>query len=190
MKDYIPDSHANILAWLKNLLAEILGNAAAIGWNAAKIATVHSLVDPLIADYQTLVDAEKAAAQASATADETFSASQPSLRELVNELKSNPDCTDGMEVAMQIALSRSQRDPQTIQPVIDAQTIPGGVRVSGSKDYAELYILRMRVVGTVPWTVIANNRKKFPFDDQTPGVPEVVGDWGQVAILDSELLLG
>lgn len=178
MKDYLPDSHANILSWLQNFLAEILNNAAAFGWNAAKIAKVHALVDPLIAAYQTLVDAEKAAAQASADADQLYTTSTPALRELVNELKHNPDCTDGMEVAMQIALSRPQRDSQTIQPVIDATTIPGGVRVSGSKDGAELYTLRMRVVGGSPdWTVIATNRKKFPFEDQTPaktpGVPEV-----------------
>jgi len=191
MKDYIPDSHENILNWLKNLKARIIEFAATLKWNAAKLALVNGLLDPLIAAYQTLVDAEKAASQASATADQTFTTSQAALRELVNELKANPDCTDGMEVALQIALTRTQRDPATIQPVINAETIPGGVRITGTKDYAELYNLRMRLQGTMGWTQIATNRKKFPFEDQTPaktlGVPEVREYQARGVINDEEI---
>ena len=42
------------------------------------------------------------------------------------------------------------------------------IRNTGTKNYAELYNLYMRIVGTAAWTLIGVRRKKFPFDDQTP----------------------
>jgi hypothetical protein len=57
-----------------------------------------------------------------------------------------------------------RRTPYTIK----AEAQPGVVRITGSKDYAELVNIYMRVVGTAAWTLVGIKRKKFPFEDQTP----------------------
>jgi hypothetical protein len=168
MKDFIPDSHANRLAWLVNLKTELLKITAKLGWNATKIASVTALLDPLIAVYQTLVDLEKAAAQASVTADQTFNTNNADLRDLINEVKNNDGYEPGMGVLLRILSASTQRDPASIQPEIDAEVLPGRVRITGTKDYAELYNLYMRIVGSAGWILIGIRRKKFPFDDETP----------------------
>ena len=168
MKDYIPDSHANRLEWLKNLKTQFLILAAKYSWNAAKIAAVNAVLQPLIDVYQDLVDKETAAATASATADQTFSQTSADLRGLINEAKNNPGYDNGDGVLLRILTTGTQRDPNAIQPAIAVEIHPGYIRITGSKNYAELYNLYMRIVGTAAWTLIGVRRKKFPFDDQTP----------------------
>lgn len=175
-QNIIPDSHANRLAFFKNLKKEINDNAATLGLDADEVAAANAILDPLIAAYQTLVDAEAAATQASADADQVFAAQNSDLRALFNNLKANPKCTDGMAAAMQIVTPATQHDPNATKPKIKADAQPGHVRITGSKDYAELVNIYSRVVGTSPWTLVGIKRKKFPFDDQTPlktaSVPE------------------
>ena len=174
MNDYLPDSHQNRLDWLKNFKTQFLIAAATLGWATAKTTPITANLTALIGAYQALVDAENAALQASVNANQVFDTNSTSLRDVVNEMKNNPLCTDAMEVAMGIVNGRSQRNPNDIQPAITAETAPGGVRIKGTKDYAELYNLYMRVVGAVAWKLIGPSRKKFPFMDETPAqTPEV-----------------
>jgi len=184
----IPDSHENRLSFFKTLKAVITTNAGALGWNAAKLALVNAVLDPLIATYQTLVDAEKAVITANANAAQVFTDEKAGLQDLIAELKANPGCTDGMETQMGLVTTSSKPAPADMQPSIKASAQPGFVRISGSKDYADLVNIYMRLAGVAAWTLIGIRRMKFPFDDQTPlkvaGVPEqreyqaraVVGD--------------
>ena len=84
------------------------------------------------------------------------------------EIKANPGCTDGMARDMGLVKTSSKPVPAAMQPRIKAAAQPGYVRIPGSKDYADLVNIYLRVLGTVPWTLVGSRRQKFPFDDQTP----------------------
>ena len=176
MNDYVPDSHVNRLNFFINLKAQIIADAGALNWDAAKTAAAVAVITPLITVYQTLVDAEAAATQAAADASQGFAQGIEALRALVAEIKTTPGFTDGMGEAMKIFTEGTKRQPADIKPRIKVESQPGHVRVTGTKDYAQLFNVYMRRVGTVAWILVATNRKKFPFDDQTPlvqpGVPE------------------
>ena len=168
-KDVIPDSHANRLVFLKVLLAQIIANAAVLNLDAAFVANVKTnVLDPLIAAYQKLVDAEAAATAASADAAQLFEMKNPALRGLFNNLKANTNFTDGMAEQMGIATISTAKPAAQIKPRIKVEAQPGHVRLTGSKDYAQAYNVYMRVVGTTAWILVGSNRMKFPFDDQTP----------------------
>jgi hypothetical protein len=191
-QDIIPDSHKNRLDFFKNLKKEIADNAATLGLNAAAVAAANAILDPLIATYQTLVDAETAVDSASADAEQVFGEQNDPLRALFANLKANPKFTDGMGAAMRIFTQATQRDPADIKPRIKAVAEPGHVRVTGSKDYAETVNVSMAVVGSgAPPTIIGHKRKKFPFDDQTPlkvpGVPEIREYFARGVIGDEEV---
>ena len=174
----IPDSHENRLAFFKTLKTVINtpANATAFGWNAAKLTAANAVLDPLIATYQTLVDSENAVVTNNANAAQIFTQEKAALQSLVSELKANPGCTDGMETQMGLVTTSTKPAPADMQPTIKATAQPGSVRVTGSKDYADLVNIYLRLAGTAAWTLIGIRRMKFPFDDQTPlkvaGVPE------------------
>ncbi len=172
----IPDSHTNRLDFLKNLKVQIAANAAAAGLDAATVTGYSAILDPLIAKYQTLVDAELALATANADAAQAFNQGQKQLQSMINELKNNTKVTDGMRTEMGIATISGTHTPNLIKPRIKASAQAGHVSITGSKDYAELVNIYLRVVGAAEWTLIGVRRKKFPFEDQTPlktaGVPE------------------
>lgn len=190
-QDIIPDSHSNRLDFFKNLKKEIAANAAALALDAAAVTAANGSLDPLIAAYQTLVDAETAEAAASATADQVFNGKNESLRALFNQLKSNPKFVDGMGEAMRIFSQTTQRNPADTTPRIKATAEPGHIRITGSKDYAELINIYMRLAGTPAWTLIGIRRKKLPFDDQTPlktpGTPEMREYMARGVIGDEEV---
>ena len=164
----IPDSHANRLNFFKNFKKEFNDNAAAMKYDATFIAGINAMLDKLIAVYQTLVDAEAAVTAASYEAAQQFGVHVGALHGLIDNLKANPNCTPTMLVAMAIEPRSSQRDATAIKPKIKLESQPGHVRVTGSKDYAELINIYMRLVGTTKWTLVGIRRKRFPFDDQTP----------------------
>ncbi len=164
----VPDSHSNRLAFFLNLKQGIADNATELGFDAATLASIYDLLDPLIDKYQALVDAELAVVAASANADQVYTFKKDGLLALFANLRANPKLTGGMGEAMKIFSQTSAHDPNGIQPKIKVVAQPGQVRVTGSKDYAELVNIYMRLVGTVAWTLVGIRRKKFPFDDQTP----------------------
>ena len=168
MANIIPDSHDNRLAFFINLKTQLAADATALGWNAAKIAAVEALLDPLIASYQTLVDSENAVVVNNANTAQVFAQEKTALQSLFTEIKANPGCTAGMAKDMGLVTTSSKPAPAAMQPTIKAAAQPGFVRVTGSKDYADLVNIYLRVVGTVPWTLVGIRRQKFPFDDQTP----------------------
>lgn len=86
----------------------------------------------------------------------------------MNEIKNNTGYDPGMGAVLQIQMAGNKKDPATIKPSLEAESHHGFVRITGSKDYAELYNLYMRIVSTPAWILIGTRRKKFPFDDQTP----------------------
>ena len=186
-----PTRTKNRLDWLKNLKAEITTHAATLHWDAAKLATVSALLDPLIAGYQSAVDTDRAAVEANATAAQLFAQQNDSLRALVNEANANPDFTDGMAATMKVLTGRKTVDPAALKPTLRAEAHPGSVRLSGSKDYAELIDIYMRVAGATAWTLVGIRRKKLPFDDQTPlktpGVPETREYMARAVIDDQEV---
>lgn len=163
MADIIPDSHSNRLDFFKNLKQQITDNAAALGLDAAEVAAANAILDPLIASYQALVDAEEAAVTTSADADQVFSAQNDPLRALFNQFKNTSKFTDGMGEAMRIFTKSTQRNPAETKPKIKASPQPGGiVRITGSKDYADLINIYMRRTGESQWMLIGIRRKKFP----------------------------
>jgi hypothetical protein len=174
----IPDSHENRLAFFKTLksVINLPANATAFGWAAAKLTAVNAVLDPLIAAYQALVDAENAVIPANANATQVFGNQKAALQSLIAELKANPGCTDGMEAQMGLVTTSTRPAPADMHPTIKAAAHPGFVRLSGSKDYADLVNIYMRLAGTAAWTLVGIRRQKFPFDDQTPlkapGTPE------------------
>ncbi|MES2709771.1 MAG: hypothetical protein V4726_24450 [Verrucomicrobiota bacterium] len=176
--NFIPDSAENRLVWFTNLKTTVNAQASALGWSAAKIEEFNQAVDPRIADYQAVVDADRAFRHASGDAQDRFATGIIALRALIAEIKTNPAFTDGMGAAMRIFSLSSGPKEGDIKPVLNALAERGHVRISGSKNYAETVNLYLRrKAGPVgEWTLIGVKRKRFPFDDQTPlavpGVPE------------------
>jgi hypothetical protein len=187
----IPDSHANRLSFFKNLKVQIAADAATLNITGSLLTSINAMLDRQIAAYQKLVDAESAVAVASADAVLAFDLDVDGLHGLFANLKANPNLTDGMGVAMGIYTQTSPHAPAQTKPRIKAESQPGHVRITGSKDYAELYNVYMRLVGTVAWTLVGIRRKKFPFDDQTPlktpGVPEMREYMARGVIADEEV---
>ena len=191
-KSIVPDSHANRLNFLIVLLAQINANAVALGLDPAFVASITTnILNPLIAAYQTLVDAETAATVASANAATLYAAKDAALHGLFNTLKTNPNCTGGMAAAMGLAPASTPHPAAVIKPRIKAEAQPGHVRISGTKAYAELVNIYMRLVGTIAWTLVGIKRKKLPFDDQTPlkvaGTPETREYMARGVINDEEV---
>jgi len=174
-RNYIPDSVENRLAWLTNLKTEVTENAAALSWDAAKLAAFTAVIDPLVALYTAVVAAESALRQATGDANGQFASSSEELRALIAEIKANPGFTEGMGAAMKIFTVNSTMQPEDIKPTLKVVAQRGSVSISGSKNYAETVNIYMRRKSG-PWVLIAPKRKRFPFDDQTPltvaGTPE------------------
>lgn len=187
----IPDSHENRLAFFINLKTQLAADAAALGWNAAKIAAVNAILNPLIATYQMLVDSENAVVVNNANAAEVFGQEKAALQDLVTEIKANPGCTAGMAKDMGLVTTSNKPAPADMQPTIKAAAQPGSVRLTGSKDYADLVNIYLRLAGTAAWTLIGIRRQKFPFDDQTPlktpGVPETREYQARAVVGDDEV---
>ncbi len=70
--------------------------------------------------------------------------------------------------SMNVFTKTTAHDPNAIKPKIKAEAFPGSVRITGSKAYAELVNIYTRIGGTTSWRLVGIQRKKFPFDDQTP----------------------
>jgi hypothetical protein len=172
----IPDSHSNRLDFFQNLKQQIADNAATLGLDAAALLAINAVLDPLIATYQVLVDAEQAVVAANADAAQVFTQQVKPLRAIIDQLKTNPKLTDGMGEDMRIFTSATTHNPQDTKPSIKASAQPGHVTITGSKDYAELVDIYMSIAGTTAWALVGVRRRKFPFDDQTPlktpGTPE------------------
>ncbi len=187
----IPDSAANRLAFFKNLKQQITDHAAALKLSPADVAAINALLDPLIAKLQTLVDTDAAQSQASADVEHALGDSRKDLLALFEQLRANPGAKGAIAEAMQILSSKTQRDKNSIKPRIKAEAVPGHVRITGTKNYAELVNIYMRIVGTANWVLVGIKRKKFPFDDQTPlktpGVPEAREYMARGVINDEEI---
>lgn len=150
-----------------NLKTQLHADAAALHWDAGKIGAVDALLDPLIGSCQTLVESENAVVVNNADTAQVFGDRKAGLQSLFTEIKANPGCTVGMARDMGLVTTSSKPAPADMQPTIKAAAQPGYVRVTGSKDYADLVNIYMRVAGTAAWTLIGIRRQKFPFDDQT-----------------------
>jgi hypothetical protein len=113
------------------------------------------------------------------------------MRALIDQLKTNPKLTDGMGADMRIFTSTTTHNPQDTKTSIKATAQPGHVTITGSKDYADLVDIYMRIAGTTAWVLVGVRRKKFPFDDQTPlktaGVPETREYMARGVIGDEEV---
>jgi hypothetical protein len=175
-KSYIPDAYKNRLEFLINLKGEIRKNAAALTLAESKLKGADALLTPLIVAYQAVVEADAALRRATADANNLFANGSVALRSLVNELKSNPNFTDGMGEQMRVFSNNSKPKPADIKPQIAAIANRGGVMIDGSKNYAETLNLYMRRKGEFAWVKIAIKRTRLPFEDQTPllkpGIPE------------------
>ena len=191
MANIIPDSHDNRLAFFINLKTQLHADAAALNWDAGKLGAVDAILDPLIGTYQTLVDSENAVVVNNANTAQIFAQEKADLQSLFTEIKANPGCTAGMAADMGLVTTSSKPAPAAMQPTIKAAAQPGFVRVTGSKDYADLVNIYMRVAGTAAWTLIGIRRQKFPFDDQTPlktpGVAETREYQARAVVGDAEV---
>ncbi len=191
MAKTIPDSHVNRKTFFNNLLQQITDNATALGWDTAKVAGATATLQPVASKYTVLVDADDAATQAGVDAEKVFGLQKPSVQMLIDELRSNPNCNGAMLSAMQLIPASTSLDINAIQPVINVKADTGYVRITGTKNYADLVNLYMRRAGQTVWMQIATNRRKLPFDDQTPlataGVPEVREYMARGVINDAEI---
>ena len=173
--DYIPDSADNRYNWLGNLKKQVTDNSAALKLPADKVTAFGALLDPLIAIYKSLMDADAAQRKASGDAQSLFAGKAGELRAFINVVKANSAFTDGMGQAMQIFTNSGGPAPADIKPSLTVQTERGHVRIAGSKNYAETVNIYMRRKAGA-WVMIAPKRKRFPFLDETPpltaGQPE------------------
>ncbi|MCE9609436.1 MAG: hypothetical protein K8R23_04340 [Chthoniobacter sp.] len=137
------------------------------------------------------MDSENAVVVNNANTSQVFGDRKVALQDPFNEIKANPGCTVGMAKDMGLVTTSSKPAPANMQPSIKAAAQPGFVRVTGSKDYADLVNIYMRVSGTAAWTLIGIRRQKFPFDDQTPlktsGVAEVREYQARAVVGDDEV---
>ena len=172
----IPNSYKGRLDFFTVLKAQLALNAVTLNLSAAFLTGVNAMLDSLIALYQKAVDTELAVATASADAAGAYTLNEGALHGLINTLKVNPGMTDGMAVAMGIGAISTAHAATQIKPKIKADAQTGHVRIGGSKDYAQLINIYMRLAGTTAWTLVGNRRRSLPFDDttplKTPGVPE------------------
>ncbi len=173
--DFIPDSFANRLQWLKDLKQEVADNATTLSLNAAAVTAFNALIDPLIAAYQAVIDAQTVLDTASGDAHQLFHDSNTPLRDFIHQIKANPAFTTGLGNAMRIFTSAYTPPPNTIKPVIKVEPMRGHVRITGTKNYAERVNIYLRR-NNAAWLLVAPARKTFPYDDQTPllvpGAPE------------------
>lgn len=175
--DYIPDSAENRYNWLVNLKTEFNKVAVStLAWNAERVAAFNVLLDVLIAAYKKVVDAQRALDQATQDAADLFDEQDTPLREGVNQIKGSPGFTDGIGAAMKIFTDNSKPQPADIKPTLRVEARRGFVRLTGSKNYAQMVNIYMRLLGETQWRLIGVKRSRFPFDDQTPlkipGIPE------------------
>lgn len=96
-----------------------------------------------------------------------------------------------MRSDMQLPKGKAAVDPSSIKPSLKVKAEPGGVIVSGSKNYAELINIYMRIEGTTAWILVGVKRKRLPFEDQTPlktaGTPEAREYMGRGVVNDEEV---
>src|SRR5258706_9715578 len=112
--DYIPDSFENRCNWLANLKKEVNANAVALTLPADKVTAFNALIDPLIASYKALLDADAALRKASGDAQDLFDTTGGGVRDFIGELKANPLFTQGMGDAMQVFTSNNAPQPADI----------------------------------------------------------------------------
>jgi hypothetical protein len=173
----IPESHENRLAFFVAIKDWIDTQATGVlGWSAAQVTAADATLAPIIAKYQALVDADAAVLVAVADADQVFTASKAAVQSLFDQMKANPAFTAGMEEELKLVSTFTKPAPADMQPRIKATAQPGSVQIAGSKDYADLVNIYLRLLGETTWRLVGIRRRRFPFDDQTPlkvaGTPE------------------
>jgi hypothetical protein len=174
--DIIPQSHQNLRDWLANLIAKIPTAGPTLGLSPTGVTDFTTVLQTLKTAVDNALTAETAAHTANAAFYQLLSTNLHEVRRVLKNMKSSKTYNEGIGADLQIVATTATFDPETYKPAISAEAFPGHVRIKGRKSGADAFNLYMRLKGQPDFKLVATNRSRFPFDDDSPltqaGVPE------------------
>ena len=191
-RDYVPQSFPNLLAFLIKQETELTTQLATdIGMTTADrtaLLAAVAVVKALVAEIVDLMDTleEK-------TADFPLILEQqmPTVRAIIKKTKADPLCTPAVVAQLDWEGPGVNFNPATARPTIDAEAQRGRVKISGKKPGFDAVNIYFRKKGDVQWRLIAPQRLRFPFYDESAlavaNTPEVREYMAIGVIADEEI---
>ncbi len=189
--DIIPQSFQNLHDWLENLIPKVTTQGPALGMTATQITDFTAVLNTLKTAVDAALAAQLALDNASGVAQQELTDNLPEVRRVIKSLKSSKGYNDGIGADLQIVAPGGSFDPENYKPTITAEAFPGYVRIKGKKLGADAFNIHMRLKGQPTFKVIATNRSRFPFDDDSPlaqaGTPETREYQAMGVVADKEI---
>jgi hypothetical protein len=176
--DIIPQSYANLKAWLAKQIETLTAAlAATIGMTEAErtayLAAVNSILTPLTA----IVDLMEELEEKTAAFPDILDAFLPIIRTAIKRAKTSAGCTADIQTSLDWVASGPNNDPENSRPNINVDAQRGRVKISGNKPGFEAVNIYRRIKGEVQWKLVAVRKRKFPYFDESPlavaNTPEV-----------------
>ena len=175
-KDFIPDSFQNLHDWADHFHQQIAIHGPAIGWDAARVAALQTLLAGVRDAAADVLAKQSALDTATGALKAALQASLPEIRLDVNNIKSSRGYNEGIGKDLDIVTPAGTLDPATYQPELRAVAMDGHVRLNGKKHGVGSLNLYTRRRGESAWRLLAAKRQRFPYDDDAPlaaaGTPE------------------
>ena len=189
--DIIPQSNQNLSDWLANLLLKAPTQAPNLGLTATEVTDFTTVLGTLKTAADAVLSAQTALDTASGVLQQALTDNLPEVRRVLKNMKSSKNYNDGIGADLQIVATTATFDPETYKPAVTAEAFPGYVRIKGKKVGADAFNLYMRLKGQTDFKLIATNRTRFPFDDDSPlaqaGVPETREYRSMGVVADNEI---
>ena len=174
--DIIPQSNQNLSDWLANLLLKAPTQAPNLGLTPEEVTDFTKILQTLKTAVDDVGSCSKLRSTRRGVLQQALTDNLPEVRRALKNMKSSKNYNDGIGADLQIVATTATFDAENYKPAISAEVFPGYVRIKGKKLGADAFNLYMRLKGQTDFKLIATNRTRFPFDDDSPlaqvGVPE------------------
>mgnify|MGYP003704433309 CR=1 FL=1 len=115
----------------------------------------------------------------------------PTVRAVIKKTKADPLCTPSVVTQMEWEAQGGTFNPDTARPMIEVEAQRGRVKITGKKPGFDAVNIYFRKKGDVQWKLIAPNRLRFPFYDESAlavaNTPEVREYMAIGVIADEEI---
>jgi hypothetical protein len=166
--DIIPQSYQNLHDWLENLLPKVPTQGPVLGMTPTEITDFTAVLTTLKTDVDAVLAAQAALDTATGILQQALTDNLPEIRRVIKNMKSSKGYNDGIGADLQIVATAGSFSAETYKPTITAEAFPGYVRIKGKKVGADAFNIYMRLKGQPTFKLIATNRSRFPFDDDSP----------------------
>lgn len=177
-QDYLPRSYKNLLAWCIQQETELTTQLATdMDMPTSDRTTFLAAVAILKAACAEIVELMDTLEEKTANFPVISDQQVPIIRAIIKSMRPRPGCTPGIVAQLDWEGASHNVDPNDMRPLLEVEAQRGRVKISGRKPGFDAVNIYFRRKGDVQWKLIAPQRLRFPFFDESPlavaNTPEV-----------------